>query len=90
MSKPFSKLLTAVGIFFTAYVFLDFAAWIATGTGVLEMILGDKPPLLGAISHHIAGLPLWLFLEIVVLAVVILSASLAVVILSQYKKELTQ
>lgn len=67
---------------------MDFVAWITAGKGLGEQISGSQPALLGAVAHHLAWMPLWAFCLIVVLAVVVLSALIALLIVSAYKKEL--
>jgi hypothetical protein len=80
----------AGGIVLTAFFILDFAAWVATGEGLAEQIGGSQPALIGAIAHHIAGMPWWLFWPLLALCVVILSALIALAVVSMYKKEMTE
>jgi len=88
MDKPLHKLLLIVGVAFTVFVVVDSLAQIATGTGIIELMGGNQPPLLGAIARHLAGMPAWLFFVIVAVSVVVLSSLISLSVISQYKKEI--
>lgn len=90
MNKPLSKLLLAVGIVFTAVIVLETVAYLAGGDGLFDLLGGRQPPLLGAIAHQISMMPLWLFLMICALSVVLLSLLIALAIVAEYKKELVR
>lgn len=90
MKNPISKLLLFFGMVITIFSVVDFMTYQVTGRSLSDLIGGGQPPLLGAIANQLAGVPMWLFLLIVAVAVAVLSSLIALVLVSSYRRELSQ
>jgi hypothetical protein len=71
----------------TAYLVIDMLAWIFTGFSFLELISGDRSPVMIEIANQVRALPLWGFWLLCLVSVALVSSMSALILAAMYKEE---